>query len=48
MANIDRRRALELRAAINPINYHYRMAGNNGASKREISIRVLNSPYKSI
>lgn len=36
MANIDRRHALELRAAINPINYQYRMIGDNGASKGEI------------
>lgn len=38
MKNIDRRRrVLKLRASINPINYHYRMA----ASKREISVQVL-------
>lgn len=36
MANIDRRRALELRAAINPINYQYRLVGDNGTSKGEI------------
>lgn len=41
MANIDRQRALELRVSINPINYHYRMAIDNGMSKREISVSVL-------